>query len=192
MLSPRYHHHSLPRAKCLGDQARAVAANRDGAMRPSDPVRDLLFRIVVFLGDDALRPVASYCQAGAGPSYQSFGARRRTAMMRRHQHIDALCRAAEWLEGWGIGLYLSLIYGWMVEALASSGRYEEAAQTFKRSVEQRGVEGEHLGSAVAARALARAAAQARPTCLSNSEHYLECARDFAVVLIDLATVLPKG
>lgn len=95
------------------------------------------------------------------------------------QHIDALCRAAEWLEGWGIGLYLSLIYGWMVEALASSGRFEDAAQTFKRSVEQRGVEGEHLGSAVAARALARAAAQARPACLFTSEHYLQCARDFA-------------
>jgi class 3 adenylate cyclase len=96
-----------------------------------------------------------------------------------HQHIDALCRAADWLEGWGIGLYLSLIYGWMVEALATSGRYEEAAQFFKRSVEVRGVEGEHLGSAVAARALARAAAEARPSCLSSSEHYLECARDFA-------------
>lgn len=98
---------------------------------------------------------------------------------RNPQHVDALCRAAEWMEGWGIGLYLSLVYGWMVEALAGSGRFDEAAAVFRRSVEQRGAEGEHLGSAVAARALARAAAQARPACLSNSEHYLECARDFA-------------
>jgi len=95
------------------------------------------------------------------------------------QHVDALCRAAEWLEAWGIGLYLSLIYGWMVEALALSGRFDEAAAIFRRSVEARGSEGEHLGSAVAARALARAAAQHRPSCLSNSDHYLECAHDFA-------------
>lgn len=95
------------------------------------------------------------------------------------QHVDALCRAVEWMEGWGIGLYLSLVYGWMVEALADSGRFEQAALIYRRSVEQRGAEGEHLGSAVAARALARAAAQARPSCLSGAEHYLECARDFA-------------
>jgi class 3 adenylate cyclase/tetratricopeptide (TPR) repeat protein len=98
------------------------------------------------------------------------------------RHVDALGRAVEWLEGWGIGLYLSLVYGWMVEALADSGRYAEAAAIYRRSVEQRGAEGEHLGSAVAARALARAAARARPPCLSNAEHYLECARDFAARL----------
>ena len=95
------------------------------------------------------------------------------------QHVDALQRAVEWLEGWGISLYLSLIYGWLVDALAASGRIGEAAETFRRSRDERGAQGEHLGSAVAARALARVAPSARPAGLEASSWYLEYAWDYA-------------
>ena len=109
----------------------------------------------------------------------AIGAYARTIIDRSPEHVEALRRAIEWIEGWDIGLYLSLLYGYLVDALASTGRVDEAAMYFERSREARSVEGDMLGTALGARALARAAAQSPGTRLPAPEHYLAIAREIA-------------
>ncbi|MGE0859441.1 MAG: AAA family ATPase [Gammaproteobacteria bacterium] len=95
------------------------------------------------------------------------------------RHAEDLIRATSWLDGWGIHLYFSLIFAWLTEVLAGEERYTEAAQWYARACNERGAEGEHLGLAVAARALARASAREVDSGLASADVYLRHAQDYA-------------
>lgn len=69
-----------------------------------------------------------------------------------------LADATAWLDQRGKHLFISLNFGWLAEALAASGRMDEARRYAARAL-RRARQGDWLGAPMALRALARAAAQ---------------------------------
>jgi len=69
-----------------------------------------------------------------------------------------LAEATTWLDRRGKHLFISLNFGWLTEALAASGRIEEARGYAARTL-RRSRQGDWFGAPMAMRALARAAAQ---------------------------------
>lgn len=91
------------------------------------------------------------------------------------ESIELLRQATEWLRGWGVHLYASLNYGWLADAMATAGRFNEAIEYFQRGREERAVIGECLGEAMACRALARISAQANLPDIEPPGYYLDMA-----------------
>ena len=87
--------------------------------------------------------------------------------------------ATGWIREWGGSLYLSLAYGWLVDALVDAGHVSEAVQLFQQCVELRESNGEILGCALAARALAKAAAVGARDVPGTVTFYLDYAEDVA-------------
>jgi class 3 adenylate cyclase/tetratricopeptide (TPR) repeat protein len=98
---------------------------------------------------------------------------------RTKESVEALRHAAGWLEEWDVRLYLSLIYGWLIEVLIGEGRLDEAARYYRLSREDREREGELLGAELGARAMARAAAKSHEGALGPFTTYLDHAREIA-------------
>jgi class 3 adenylate cyclase/tetratricopeptide (TPR) repeat protein len=71
--------------------------------------------------------------------------------------VQTMADSTSWLAGRDRGLFISLNYGWVADAMASSGRWAEARRSAARAV-RRGRLGDRLGAAMALRALARGAA----------------------------------
>jgi len=86
--------------------------------------------------------------------------------------VGALLQAAGWFRSGASRQRVSLCFGWLAEALAASGRPDEArfyaSQAFRRARV-----GDRLGEAMAARAMARVAAQGHGH--RSAEHYLALA-----------------
>ena len=109
----------------------------------------------------------------------AIGAYAQWQMHRHSEDLDALVRASQWIEGWGIGLFLSLIHGWVIDALASSGRVDEALHLYRHSRNIREPEGERLGTECGARALAVALARRSNREIASPGEFLTAADEEA-------------
>jgi class 3 adenylate cyclase/tetratricopeptide (TPR) repeat protein len=89
-----------------------------------------------------------------------------------------LRNAASWMESRRGRLYMSLYYGWLVQACLSEGRIDEA-RSYAARVLWRTRQGERLGEAVACRALAITAAKARDG--PATEHWMQLAQTSALI-----------
>jgi tetratricopeptide (TPR) repeat protein len=95
---------------------------------------------------------------------------------RSPQSLQDLMVATSWLEARDKGLFISLNYGWLADALVTSARFEEARRNAAYAL-QRKRELDRLGEPMAYRALARmsAAGQGR----KPAQHYLALAMSAA-------------
>jgi ATP/maltotriose-dependent transcriptional regulator MalT len=76
----------------------------------------------------------------------------------RPETLQMLLRASRWLEPRGITLFRSWNHGWLADGFASCGNVREA-RTHATLAMRRGRQSDHLGGAMACRAMARLAAQ---------------------------------
>lgn len=88
---------------------------------------------------------------------RSLGARAEWVQFRRPAAVSALAEATGWIEKRGRGLFSSLNHGWLAEAYAEQGNAAGVRTQLKRAL-RRAREGDHLGEAVAWRAVARLSA----------------------------------
>lgn len=98
------------------------------------------------------------------------------ATVQNPQSLQTILDSTAWLEARDRGQYISLNYGWLAEALVGSGRVSEARGQAARAL-VRARKNDLLGQSMAARAMARSAAQGRNR--KSAEHYLALAFDAA-------------
>jgi tetratricopeptide (TPR) repeat protein len=91
---------------------------------------------------------------------------------RNPESLRRLADATAWLEQRDKGLFISLNYGWLAEAMASCGKFSEARRYAARAI-VRARKHDRIGEAVAFRALASVALEGHARY--DAEHYLECA-----------------
>lgn len=97
-------------------------------------------------------------------------------------NLDSLAefeRTAHWLDAQGMRLFLSLIFGWLSDALADAGRYKNARSVALRVLDWTEESGECLGAAMACRTLARCAMIPQGEGKSAAQEHLKNARHWA-------------
>lgn len=92
--------------------------------------------------------------------------------------VDELLQAAAWFRSGASQQRVSLCFGWIAEALTASSRFDEA-RFYASQAFRRGRKGDRLGEAMAARAMARIAAQKHGR--RSAAHYLALARNSAEI-----------
>jgi class 3 adenylate cyclase/tetratricopeptide (TPR) repeat protein len=101
-----------------------------------------------------------------------LGAYAEWILERDPESLRRLSDATSWLEQRDKELFISLNYGWLAEAMASAGRFNEARCYAARAI-VRARKHDRIGEAVAYRALASVALEGHAR--REAEHYLECA-----------------
>lgn len=86
--------------------------------------------------------------------------------------VQTMVDSTSWLASRDRGLFISLNYGWLADALATSGRWADSRIHAARAL-RRGRRGDRIGQAMAYRALARGAAAGEGS--RPASHYLDLA-----------------
>ena len=88
--------------------------------------------------------------------------------------LESLKEASEWLEEQELCLYVSFCHGWVADAMASAGRDGEARDHAQRALDRASKDDkdDHVGEAIAYRALAKVAAHGQQQGLEPPAHYL--------------------
>ena len=119
---------------------------------------------------ERVRSLFSFSMSHAAGAYAPW------MLDRRPESLQAIADATAWLEPRKNSLFRSLNFGWRAEALVTSGRLPEARHHAARAL-MRARQHDRIGGAMAYRALARAAAQARD--LPTARRYLALAMRMA-------------
>jgi len=93
--------------------------------------------------------------------------------------LAELERTTYWLDTQGMRLFLTLILGWLSEALADAARFDDAAAVAARVLERTGESGECLGTSMACRTLARCAMAPGGDGVEAAADHLRAARYWA-------------
>ena len=90
--------------------------------------------------------------------------------------LQTIMDATSWLASRDRGLFISLNYGWLADAMATSGRWLEARRYAARAM-RRGRKRDRIGEAMAYRAMARTSAAGQNR--KPGRHYLDLAMETA-------------
>ncbi|MEP7056409.1 MAG: AAA family ATPase [Caldimonas sp.] len=112
------------------------------------------------------RSLFQFCMGRAMAAYADWMQTRDPEALQRIQ------LATSWLEPRDGGLFRSLNHGWLADAFATAGRYQEARREAARAL-RRGRRGACIGVAMACRAMAREAAAARDR--ARAQHWIDRA-----------------
>lgn len=95
------------------------------------------------------------------------------------ENLAELQRTAHWLDAQGMRLFLTLILGWLSDALVDAERYEDAASIAMRVLERSEESGEYLGTSMACRTLARCAMAPKGSGAESALKHIQDARQWA-------------
>ena len=108
----------------------------------------------------------------------SLGAYAGWVLRQDEASLQTIMDATSWLASRDRGLFISLNYGWLADAMATSGRWQEARRYAAGAV-RRGRKRDRIGEAMAYRAMARASAAGQNR--KPAPHYLDLAMETARV-----------